>query len=91
MMTAAGTLTRDLTGRTGTHRGLASAHNSWGFVTKLWRRRARRASPPASMWVVGMLACRSSVSAVAVEALMDYVREEGNLELTEALRSNDRS
>jgi len=30
-----------------------------------------------------MLACRSGVSAVAVEALMDNVREEGKLELTE--------
>jgi hypothetical protein len=40
------------------------------------------------MWLVGMLACRSGVSAVAVEALMDNVREEGKLELTEALRSS---
>ena len=40
------------------------------------------------MWVVGMLACRSSVSAVAVEAPMDNVREEGKLELTEPLRSS---
>jgi len=39
------------------------------------------------MWLVGMLACRSGVSAVAVEALMDNVREEGKLELTEVLRS----
>ena len=45
-------------------------------------------SPPASMWLMGMLACRSGVSAVAVEALMDNVREEGTLELTEALRSS---
>jgi hypothetical protein len=40
------------------------------------------------MWLVGMLACRSGVSAVAVEALMDNVREEGKPELTEALRSS---
>jgi len=45
------------------------------------------ASPPASMWLVGMLACRSCVSAVAVEALMDNVREEGKLELTEGARA----
>ena len=31
-------LPRDLTGRTGTRRGVASAHDSWGLVTKLWRR-----------------------------------------------------
>jgi hypothetical protein len=31
-------LSRDLTGRTGTHRGAAGAHDSWGLVTKLWRR-----------------------------------------------------
>jgi len=36
-------LSCDLTGRTGTHRGAASAHDSWGLVTKLWRRQARRA------------------------------------------------
>ena len=46
------------------------------------------ASPPASMWLVGMLACRSGVSAVAVEALMDNVRKEGKLELIEAPRSS---
>jgi hypothetical protein len=32
----------DLTEKTGTHRGAASAHDSWGLVTKLWRRQARR-------------------------------------------------
>ncbi len=31
-------LLRDLTARRGTHRGEASAHYSWGFVAKLWRR-----------------------------------------------------
>ena len=31
-------LPRNLTGGTGTHRGEASAHYSWGFVAKLWRR-----------------------------------------------------
>ena len=50
--------------------------------------RSGGASPPTSMWLVGMLACRSGVSAVAVEALMDNVREEEKLELTEALRSS---
>jgi hypothetical protein len=49
--------------------------------------RSGGASPPASMWLVGMLACRSCVSAVAVEALMDNVREEGKLELTEGARA----
>ena len=39
------------------------------------------------MWLVGMLACRSGVSAVAVEALMDNARKEGKLELIEVLRS----
>ena len=34
-----------------------------------------------------MLAYRSGVSAVAVEASMDNARKEGNLELTEVLRS----
>jgi hypothetical protein len=33
----------DVTGGAGTRRGVASAHYSWGVVTKLWRRRARRA------------------------------------------------
>ena len=47
-----------------------------------------RRGEPASMWLMGMLACHSGVSAVAVEALMDNVREEGKLELTEALRSS---
>jgi hypothetical protein len=39
------------------------------------------------MWLVGMLACRSCVSAVAVEARMNNVREEGKLELTEGVRA----
>jgi hypothetical protein len=39
------------------------------------------------MWLVGMLACRSCVSAVAVETRMNNVREEGKLELTEGVRA----
>jgi hypothetical protein len=34
-----------------------------------------------------MLACRSCVSVVAVEARMNNVREEGKLELTEGVRA----
>jgi hypothetical protein len=37
-----------------------------------------------------MLAYRSGVSAVAVEASMDNLRKEGKLELTEVLQSKDR-
>lgn len=44
---------------------------------KAVRRGQGGASPPASMWLVGMLAYRSGVSAVAVEALMDDARKEG--------------
>ena len=36
-------LRANFAGGAGTHRDVASAHYSWGFVTKLWRRRARRA------------------------------------------------
>jgi hypothetical protein len=46
-----------------------------------------RRGEPARQWLVGMLACRSCVSAVAVEALMNNVREEGKLELTEGVRA----
>ena len=31
-------LPRDLTERTGTHRGAARAHDLWGLLTKLWGR-----------------------------------------------------
>jgi hypothetical protein len=47
----------------------------------------RRGEPARQHVACGMLACRSGVSAVAVEALMDNVRKEGKLELTEVLRS----
>jgi hypothetical protein len=48
--------------------------------------RPRGASPPASMLAIHMLARRSGVSAVAVEASMDNAREEGTRELTESAR-----
>ena len=61
-----------------------------GVLEGVRRGREGRARPPA-YGIRGMLAYRSGVSAVAVEASMDNARKEGKLELTEELRSNDRS
>ena len=61
-----------------------------GVLEGVRRGRERRARPPA-YGIRSMLAYRSGVSAVAVEASMDNARKEGKLELTEVLQSKDRS